>query len=246
MRVLPLLLLPLVAGCAGYAADYWKPKASLIEDQLPRYGLAARNACMTERLTEDLSVWQLRQLADLASRLQAGGENPAVLGEADLLYVAGLVKDPAVREGVANALQACPGQAAAAPVADAAPDPAAPPAPAAPDPVPPGGTPAARWVNLGTAATGQSLSVDAASIENREAWRQAWFRMATPGETGPGSVSYLLRVDCAAKTITPMAARKYDATGTMTEQADHGPEWAVPLPVEAGTVMEIAHRALCS
>src|SRR5688572_15031881 len=39
MRRTGTALLPLVllAGCAGYAADYWKPKNSLIAPQLPRY-----------------------------------------------------------------------------------------------------------------------------------------------------------------------------------------------------------------
>lgn len=246
MRRLPLFLVPLLGGCAGYAADYWKPKENLIAPQLARFGLDdAQVQCVTKRLTADLGVWQLRQLADLSARLRAGGANPAALAPGDLLFAAGLAKDPEIRAGAETALNACavawaPVAPAAAPAAPAA-DPAAPPAPAVP--ADPSG---ARWLDLGTAPTGQGISVDVSSIQNGTGWRQGWFRMSNPGETGPGLVSYHLRVDCAANTITPMAARKYDAQGAILEQVDHGPEWAVPLPVDPGTVMEIAHRALCT
>ena len=74
-----LLPLCLLAGCAGYAADYWKPKNSLIAPQLPRYGIAAQQStCVGERLTKNLNVWQLRQLADIARRLvPKAGSNPS-------------------------------------------------------------------------------------------------------------------------------------------------------------------------
>ena len=245
-KALPLLLLPLVGGCAGYAADYWKPKEDLIAPQLPRFGFdESQTRCITERLTEDLTVWQLRQLADFATRLRGGGANPAELAPRDLLYAAGLAKDPGVRTGAEAALESCgvTAAAAAAPPARPVPD----PAPAAPQaPAIPADPSGARWLDLGTAPTGQGISVDVASIENGTGWRQGWFRMSNPGEAGPGLVSYLLRIDCSANTITPMAARKYDEAGAVVEHVDHGPEWAVPLPVDPGTVMELAHRALCA
>ena len=122
--LLPLLLL---AGCAGYAADYWKPKNSLIAAQLPRYGISAEDSrCVGERLTKNLSVWQLRQLADIARRLGARRRQSA-LAPRDLAYVAGLVQDPKVGPEVAATLAACdvgqPAPAAAPAVAEpAAPD----------------------------------------------------------------------------------------------------------------------------
>src|SRR4051812_3181323 len=67
---LALLPLALLAGCAGYAADYWKSKDSLIGTQLVRYGLdGEKGRCVSDRLTKELNTWQLRQLADIARRL---------------------------------------------------------------------------------------------------------------------------------------------------------------------------------
>ena len=53
------------------------------------------------------------------------------------------------------------------------------------------------------------------------------------------------RIDCAGRTINPMAIRKHDAAGAVTEQRDYGPGGEGALPIEAGTVMEVAHRAIC-
>ena len=86
VRSVPALLaLILLGGCAGYAADYWKPKEKLIAPQLARYGMSGEQSqCVERKLTETLSVWQLRQLGDLAGRLAAGGANPGALGPRDL------------------------------------------------------------------------------------------------------------------------------------------------------------------
>jgi hypothetical protein len=233
--VLPLLLL---AGCAGYAADYWKPKDSLIAPQLPRYGISAEDSrCIGERLTENLSVWQLRQLADIARRLSPSGGNK--LAPRDLAYVAGLVQDPKVGPEVAATLAACNvGQAAAA---------VAVPEPAPTTGLTPGATPPQplRWIDLGAADTGQRIAVDISTVAGTAEKREGWFRLSNPGETAPSSDAYRLRVDCAAKTITPTAARKYDPDGKVIQQEDYTAAWQAPLAIEPGTVMEIAWKRLC-
>lgn len=229
----------LLAGCAGYAADYWQPKDSLIAPQLPRYGLTAEQTrCVGERLTKNLSVWQLRQLADIAERLVPGGDDPSALAPRDLAYVAGLVQDPKVGPEVAATLEACgAGTAAAATAAPTGAPPA--PGPAAPSPE------ALRWIDLGAASTGQRIAVDITSMNTAEGHREGWFRLSNPGDPAPSLVAYRLRVDCAARTITPTAARKYEADGRVAHQEDYTAAWQAPLPIEPGTVMEIAWTRLC-
>ena len=247
MRAVPALLaLVLLGGCAGYAADYWKPKEKLIAPQLARYGMSpAQSQCVERRLTQSLSVWQLRQLGDVAGQLVTGGDNPRALGPHDFVYVAGLAKDPKVGVAAAEAIDACVA-AAASPAPSAAPAPAL---PAAPGLTP--GTPAeaaarpALWVNLGTAPTGQAISVDASSLANGPSGREAWFRLTNPGQSGAGDIAYLLRIDCAAKSITALGGRKYDPAGAMIEQKDY-PAPEGPMAVETGTVMELAYRGVCS
>jgi hypothetical protein len=216
-RLLALLPLCLIAGCAGYAADYWKSKDSLIATQLPRYGLTGEQGqCVQARLTKNLSVWQLRQLGDLARRLVPSGGS-ATLGPRDLAYVAGLVQDPAVGPEVAASLDSCGARSGAAPVSAAAP----------------------------AADTGQGIAVDITSVVTTGEQREGWFRLSNPGEPAAQPVAYRLRIDCAAKTITPTGARRYDPEGKVAHQEDYGKDWQEPLPIEAGTVMEIAHRSVC-
>jgi hypothetical protein len=235
--LLPLLLL---AGCAGYAADYWKPKNSLIAPQLPRYGVSAEDSrCVGERLTKQLSVWQLRQLADIARRLAP--RDGGALAPRDLAYVAGLVQDPKVGPEVAATLAACNvGQAPAA-------APAAGPSPPLGTGLEPGAAPPQplRWIDLGAAETGQRIAVDISTVAGTPEKREGWFQLSNPGETAPSSDAYRLRVDCAGKTITPTAARKYDSGGKVIQQEDYTAAWQAPLPIEAGTVMEIAWKRLC-
>ncbi|HEX6374655.1 MAG TPA: hypothetical protein VFZ91_02935 [Allosphingosinicella sp.] len=237
-----VLLLLLLAGCAGYAADYWKPKNSLIAAQLPRYGIAAEDSrCVGERLTKNLSVWQLRQLADIARRLVPS--DGGALGPRDLAYVAGLVQDPKVGPEVAATLEAC---------GAGRPDPVAAPVVAEGPPAPttglePGATPpqALRWIDLGAAETGQRIAVDISTVVISAEKREGWFRLSNPGEAAPSADAYRLRVDCPGRTITPTAARKYAADGKVAQQEDYSAAWQAPLPIEAGTVMEIAWKRLC-
>lgn len=246
--VLCLLSLALLGGCAGYAADYWKPKEKLISAQLPRYGIAGTQAqCVERGLTGALSVWQLRQLGDLAGRLIPGGRNPAVLGPSEFLYIAGLVEDAKVAPEARRVLAECgvtgSTPAVAATVSgtgtgtEAAPPAGAGAAPAA-------GRPEPLWVNLGAAQTGQGIAVDAASVTRGPTWRQAWFRLLNSDQSGVGDMGYLLRIDCPARTITAHAGRKYAPDGRLTEQKDYAqPEG--PMGIESGTVIEVAYHALC-
>ncbi|MBV8686833.1 MAG: hypothetical protein JOZ90_10680 [Alphaproteobacteria bacterium] len=229
-----LLFLVALGGCAGYASDYWKPKESLVGPQLVRYGLTGDpGQCVHRKLTESLSVWQLRQLADLAGRLTPGGRNPAVLGPREFAYVAGLVEDSRVAPAVRGALDAC---SAAAPARVAEAPQAAPGAP----PAAPAGEP--LWVNLGAAQTGQGISVDATSVTRGPAWRQAWFRLLNGGTVA--DVGYLLRIDCQSRNIMALGGRKYSAAGALAEQKNYDkPEG--PMAIEPGTVIEVAYHALC-
>jgi hypothetical protein len=244
---LALLTLVLLGGCAGYAADYWKPKNNLIAPQLPRYGITAgQSSCVGERLTRNLSVWQLRQLADIARRLVPKPGNP--LSPRDLASVAGLVQDPKVGPEVKSTLEACGATAAASPAAPATvPGPAIPQAGATTPGLEPGATPplALRWVDLGAADTGQRIAIDITSVVMTADKREGWFRLSNPGETAPSLDSYRLRVDCSGRTITPTAARKYDSDGKIAQHEDYTAAWQQPLAIEAGTVMEIAWKRLC-
>jgi hypothetical protein len=256
VRAVPgLLSLVLLGGCAGYAADYWKPKQSLIAPQLAHFGMTGEQSqCVERQLTKTLGVWQLRQLGDLAARLTAGGTNPTALAPRDFVYVAGLVKDPQVGVETKRALDSCSIAIAAAAPPPPLPVPAPSPPTASPGLVP--GAPSSQgvpsaparpalWVNLGTAPTGQAISVDASSIANGPSWREAWFRLTNPGPNGGGDIAYLLRIDCAARNITALGGRKYSAAGALLEQKDY-PKPEGPLAVETGTVMELAFRGVCS
>lgn len=253
-----LILLVLVAGCRGYVADRLKPRSALVTPQLSRYGISGEPAqCVGERLTKQLTVWQLRQFYDYSSRLQTGGVNPSALNPWDLVYVAGLVKDAEVGSRVRDALQAC-----GLPTAPPAPAPVAvvpPPTPpeksteAQPTtetPTPPpaaaaAGEPTPLWVNLGAAASGQGIAVDARSVTREAGARQAWFRLLRiNGDQIVGETGYLLRVDCDKKTITAHAGRTYGPGGALIQEKTYDkPEG--PLAIEGGTVIEVAYHALC-
>jgi hypothetical protein len=248
----------LLAGCAGYASDYWKPKRALIADQLGRYGMSGeRGQCVEQGLTKRLSVWQLRQLSDLASRLSAGGGNPADFGPRDFLHIASLVEDAEVKPNTQKVLEGCGLDATAGSVttaanaADAAAggtSPEATPTPGSSSPASaaqaaPAGNDA-LWVNLGAAATGQGIAVDATSVTRGPSWRQAWFRLLNSDQSSVGDIGYLLRIDCPARTITAHAGRKYVPGGALAEEkAYEKPEG--PMGIEKGTVIEVAYHALC-
>ena len=253
--------LALLAGCAGYAIDYTKPKTSILGPELTRYGLDARQAqCVGDRLATSLSVWQLRQLQLLAASLPRGYTDPNRLMASDLIWVAKNVKDPKVGAEASGAAEACglgaaaiaaavppPGPAPQAQPAETAPAASTPAAPAASPPTVPAARPlASTWVNLGAAPTGQSIAVDATSLSEEGSYRSGWFRLTNPGATARSASAYLLRVDCTARTINSMAVRKYGSNGAITEERDFGPAGEGAAAVESGTVMQIAYLALCT
>lgn len=247
MRSLLLALLPagFLAGCAGYALDYTKPKTALVTPELTQYGLnAQQTACVSERLTGTLSVWQLRQAAIAFGRVVQSDKRPGNLPRA-----ARLAKDPQVPLEVGRAAQACGiADAPSSPINEKPLVTTAPAPPASPTSPPPASAPPAQvtWINLGAAPTGQMIAVDAASIEEVAPYRRAWFRLTNPGQVGKSSSSYLLRIDCTARTINSMALRKHGPTGEVSEQRDYGAAGEGALPIEGGTVMEIAYLALCT
>jgi hypothetical protein len=101
------------------------------------------------------------------------------------------------------------------------------------------------WVNLGVAPTGQGIAVDAASMVTGPVYREAWFRLLNGDRANVGDLGYRLRIDCAAHTITALAGRKYAPNGNLIEQREYAkPEG--PMPLEKGTVLEIAFRGVCT
>ena len=102
-----------------------------------------------------------------------------------------------------------------------------------------------RWIDLGAADTGQRIAIDITSVVMTADKREGWFRLSNPGEAAPSLDAYRLRVDCPGRTITPTAARKYDADGKVAQHEDYTAAWQQPLAIEAGTVMEIAWKRLC-
>jgi hypothetical protein len=238
-----LLPLALLAACAGYASDYWRSEVGIIQPQLVRYGFDESQAqCAGRRLAGTLSVWQLRQLERTARLMPQQRFGRSALAPIDLVEVAAFVEDRRVAPEVAAAIQGC-GVSAPETVAAAEAAAAAAAAPAAPVP---GGAAGPLWLNLGAAPTGQAISVNAASLVEEGSTRQAWFRLTDPGASGPSAGSYLLRVDCNARTINAMATRRHGPDGAVVSEHDFGPSGEGAAPVAGGTVMEIAYLALCT
>jgi hypothetical protein len=235
-RPLPFLLAAgLLGGCAGNVADYIGPRSSIVSPQLIRYGLDLQQArCVGERIGADLTPLQLRLLARAAGAPRRGASDADRLTARDLTRVASSMSDPEIGRRLAAANAAC-GVLTEPPAlhpAETAPVAAA-PATSAPRPT--------AWLNLGSAGTGQSIAIDASTIEQDASTRTAWFRLTNPGAAAPTGTAYHLRIDCAARTIRSLAQR--NGAG---EYRENGPPDSNALPVESGTVMEIAWLALCT
>jgi hypothetical protein len=67
--------------------------------------------------------------------------------------------------------------------------------------------------------------------------------MTDPGAAHPSNDSFLLLIDCAHRTINARTRRRVDATGAELERRDYPDN---PLPVQGGTVMEIAFLSMCT
>ena len=99
---------------------------------------------------------------------------------------------------------------------------------------------------LGSAPTGQAVTVDAASLEIAGDARTAWFRLFAPLEVGREVPAYRLRVDCSDRTVNAMAVRHYGANGEVARQEEHGPSGEGPAPVEAETATDVVFEAVCT
>lgn len=236
MRLSPLLIAVVLAGCAGNVADYIGPRSTIISPQLIRYGLdIEQSRCVGQRLGESLTPLQLRRFQRAAAALRQGWADPGRLTLSDLRHVAASMPEQPVRAELDAATQACgvgvEPPAEMLPTTELAP--------------PPAGARRPAWLNLGAAPTGQAIAVDAASLEEDGATRTAWFRLTNPGETEPTGIVYKLRIDCRARTIAQLEHRREDAPADPAAMPAP-PQPEPPLPVEGGTVMEIAWLALCT
>ena len=98
------------------------------------------------------------------------------------------------------------------------------------------------WLSLGSAPSGQAIAIDGATLEQRGALRTAWFRLIDPPPAPANPNTYRLRIDCAGRTINSLARRRQEADGRTSEFREYPDN---PLPIEGGTVMEIAFLSLC-
>ncbi|MDQ4087746.1 MAG: hypothetical protein M3177_07035 [Pseudomonadota bacterium] len=238
MRLLPpaLFLCGLLGGCAGNVADYVGPRSSIIAGQLARYGLdPTQTQCVGQRLGAALSPLQLRRFTRLAATVDQGFFDPARLTIRDLMHVASSMPDNEIRAALTAATEAC--AISVYPAAAGVPAPGAAPSPAQRPPI---------WLNLGAAPTGQSIAVDSSTLEQDGSVRKAWFRLTNPNEAQSTGVSYLLNIDCAGRTIEALAHRVQDAAGVVTDLREYARDAEGPLPIEGGTVMEIAYLAVCT
>lgn len=265
---LPALLMPLSLGaCAtGYASDWFRDEANIIGPQLLRYGFAEQRQCVAERLGGALSRQELRRLQERAALIRPNGE--VALTPTNFRAIAGGGGDRRTAAALDAAITACnvadlPATTVAS-VETPQPTDSRPATPAASGqaPLTSGGipvdmtpltppaatTPAGgrTWLNLGAAESGQSIAIDAMSIEQAGAARTAWFRMTDPDTGSRTNNLYRLRIDCQARTVQPLALRQTDETGAQISAREYSPAEAVPGAAEAGTVLEIAYISLCT
>lgn len=237
MRLLFLVLIPFLAGCAGNVADYVGPRTTIVRPQLIRFGFGLEEArCASDALAESVRPVDLRRLVRAAQLVRRGATDPDRLGPEDFVAVAGTLHRPAVREALQGAIRSCGLQPEVTPTTLTALP--------APDGASSVATPALRpaWLNLGQAGPGQSIAIDASTVQQAETTRTAWFRLTDPGAP-PSDSSFLLLIDCAHRTINAKARERRDAAGAVLERVDYPDN---PLPVENGTVMEIAWLAMCT
>jgi len=254
-----MLLTASLGGCAtGYATDWFKDRPAIINPQLLRYGMnVEQSRCVSDRLGRRLSRGQLHQLQEQAAAIGRGVEATTRYTVRDLRRVASSLRDRAVRLELDGVITACAVPDVPASMIASVPAPAG--AGPGTKPVMSGGVPvdmsslpaagatalASTWLNLGAAESGQSIAIDAMSIQQEGATRTAWFRMTDPDNGGPTSNNYRLRVNCQAKTVQPLALRSSDAAG-QTSLREYTQAEAAAGPAESGTVLEIAYISLCT
>jgi hypothetical protein len=249
--IVPMLVAIPLSGCAtGYARDWFDDRTTIINPQLLRYGLnIEQSRCVGEALGKRLNRSQLSAFQTRAAAVRPANGSTAPLTLGNLRAVAGGMSDREVRLELESSVRGCNVSAettlaAATPSTTAA---------AGNTPMMSGNVPvdmtarsAATWLNLGAADSGQSIAIDAASIQQQGASRTAWFRMTDPESGTTTTNQYRLRVDCTAKTIQPLALRQTDAAGAQVSLREYAPEEAKAGPAESGTVLEIAYLSLCT
>jgi len=254
MRPTPLILLPflLLAGCVvGQLRDFVGPVSHTTTPQLLRFGLdLAQARCVGTKLGERLRPRQLRMFARAASGVHDGWFEPGRITLRDLAYLAAHDPDADFAPAFQRAVELC-GINMPSATASAAGEPGV--TIIGPGQLPsPSGAPsraarptagqASTWLNLGAAGSGQSIAVNAATIDQQGDRRTAWFRLTDPGAP-PSPDTFLLDVDCSHRTINAKARERRDAAGAIAQHVDYPDN---PLPVEGGTVMEIAWLSLCT
>jgi hypothetical protein len=258
--LLALILPASLGGCAtGYATDWFRDRPSIINPQLLRFGMDVQQSrCVSERLGARLSRQQLRRLTDRAAAVRPPATGVAPFTLATLVGVANGTGDREIGLELANVAAGCGVTERPAPVlaSGAVGGNATTGGPATSGGVPvdmtpitAGGVAAAgstTWLNLGAADSGQSIAIDASSIQQEGVTRTAWFRMSDPERGGPSSNSYRLRINCEAKTVQPLAIRQAGEAGAAPSVRDYTPAEAVAGAAESGTVLEIAYLSLCT
>ena len=236
-----------LAGCrTGYIADRFIDEEQIVAPQLARYGFTAEQAtCLSGQLAQRLGHADMRALEMRARAFRRGATDGSA--PRDLLMIADGAREQAIPGALRGALAGCSIDLNPVAVAAAAPGGPAATATVAVPTTPAGSTESTpTWLNLGAAPSGQSIAIDATSVQRDGSARVAWFRMTDP-ETGQQTLnSYRLRFDCSNRMYSPLAWRRYDEAGAIVDSRDYTAEVAPPTEVEGGTVTEIAFLSLCT
>ncbi len=224
-----------VTSSAAYGSDRAAERTSNLAVQLERFGLSlSQTQCVARQLTQALTPRQIRNMLRALRGVSRGFYNPDRLTVRDLLHVARGMEDNAIGVATTGATLSCN----ATPEAIAARDverfmaTVPPPRPRQP-----------AWLSLGAAPTGQSIAIDGATLVQQGTTRTAWFRLIDPPPAPVSPNIYSLRIDCAARTISSLARRRQETDGRVSEFRET-PD--IALPIEGGTVMEIAFLSLCA
>jgi hypothetical protein len=233
-RLFPLLAAASLAGCAGHVADYVGPREGIVGPQVGRFGLDLRQTqCVSNQLTQTLTPRQLRYLNRQLRDVRRGFYDPDRLTVRDLIRSASAMTDSAIGLAVVRATASCDATPEAIAARETARFMAAMPPP----------TPrSSAWLSLGSAPSGQSIAVDGSTLQQEGATRTAWFRLVDPPPQPANPNIYRLRIDCQARTINSLARRRLEEDGRVSEFREYPDN---PLPIEGGTVMEIAFLSLC-
>ena len=98
----------LLIACASLATAACASPSERIADALAEVGLdAARAECVGQRLEDDLSINQLRQLSAAARAYRSEDSSPGRLTLSGLTRVAAEIRDPEVPIAVARATARC-------------------------------------------------------------------------------------------------------------------------------------------